>query len=461
MTSVIVLAAAGIASMFVGVFNIKRLALPLVLLACLAALGIIIMHYNGGYENLMHNMLAFDAYSYGFSVIMILLTMGILVISNFYYRNNIEHLSDIYALFIFSLIGGILLCAYNSLVMLFLGIEILSIPLYILAASNRRNLFSNEAGLKYFLMGSFASCFLLLGITFIYGTAQTFDLQEIAAYVNANPGNLSPLFVTGCVLILGAFIFKISAVPFHFWAPDVYQGSPTVVTAFMATVVKTAAFGGLIRFINGTIFPETAIWTDILTVVAILTLIGGNILALYQTNLKRLLAYSGIANAGYILVAVATLNENAYTYILYYLAAYGVGSMLAFTVYFIVKDQTGVDTIAGLRGLFAKNKFLATVLAIAMLSLAGIPPLAGFFGKYAIFVNAIGANEIKLVIVAILTSLIGVYYYLRVMSTAMSAGDEIPELDIHLSYKIVLTIGVIILLALGVMPDLMVNVISK
>ena len=135
--------------------------------------------------------------------------------------------------------------------------------------------------------------------------------------------------------------------------------------------------------------------------------------------------------------------------------------MLAFTVYFIVKDQTGVDTIAGLRGLFAKNKFLATVLAIAMLSLAGIPPLAGFFGKYAIFVNAIGANEIKLVIVAILTSLIGVYYYLRVMSTALSAGDEIPELDIHLSYKIVLTIGVIILLALGVMPDLMVNVISK
>lgn len=461
MTSVIVLAAAGIASMFVGVFNIKRLALPLVLLACLAALGIIMFHYNGGYESLMNNMLAFDAFSYGFSVIMILITMGILVISNFYYRNNVEHLSDIYALFIFSLIGGILLCSYNSLVMLFLGIEVLSIPLYILAASNRKNLFSNEAGLKYFLMGSFASCFLLLGITFIYGTANSFDMNVIAQYVNANPGNLSPLFITGAVLILGSFIFKVSAVPFHFWAPDVYQGSPTVITAFMATVVKTAAFGGLIRFISGTIFPETAIWSDVLNVIAILTLIVGNILALYQTNLKRLLAYSGIANAGYILVAVATLREETFGYVLYYLTAYGVGSMIAFTIYFIIKDQTGIDSIAGLKGLFSKNKFLAAVLAFTMLSLAGIPPLAGFFGKYAIFVNAINANAIWLVIIAILTSLIGVYYYLRVMTTAMSAGDDIPKLDIHLSYKIVLTIGVIILLTLGVVPDLFNNLISK
>jgi NADH-quinone oxidoreductase subunit N len=461
MTSVIVLAAAGIASMFVGVFNIKRLALPLVLLACLAALGIIMFHYNGGYESLMNNMLAFDAFSYGFSVVMILITMGILVISNFYYRNNVEHLSDIYALFIFSLIGGILLCSYNSLVMLFLGIEILSIPLYILAASNRKNLFSNEAGLKYFLMGSFASCFLLLGITFIYGTANSFDMNVIAQYVNANPGNLSPLFITGAVLILGSFIFKVSAVPFHFWAPDVYQGSPTVITAFMATVVKTAAFGGLIRFISGTIFPETAIWSDVLNVIAILTLIVGNILALYQTNLKRLLAYSGIANAGYILVAVATLREETFGYVLYYLTAYGVGSMIAFTIYFIVKDQTGIDSIAGLKGLFSKNKFLAAVLAFTMLSLAGIPPLAGFFGKYAIFVNAINANAIWLVIIAILTSLIGVYYYLRVMTTAMSAGDDIPKLDIHLSYKIVLTLGVIILLTLGVVPELFNNLISK
>jgi len=461
MTSIIVLAAAGIASMFVGVFNIKRVALPLVLLACLAALGIVLFHYNGGYETLLHNMLVFDGFSYGFNVIMILITMGILVISNFYFRNNIEHLSDIYALFLFSLIGGILLCSYNSLIMLFMGIEILSIPLYILAASNRKNLFSNEAGLKYFLMGSFASCFLLLGITFIYGTAQSFEMPVIAEYVNANQGNLPPMFVAGCVMILGAFLFKVSAVPFHFWAPDVYQGSPTVITAFMATVVKTAAFGGLMRFINGTIFPETAIWQDLMGLIAIITLIGGNIMALYQTNLKRLLAYSGIANAGYVLVAVATMNDATYAYVLYYLAAYGVGSMIAFTIYFIIKDQTGIDTIAGLRGLFVKNKFLAGVLAFAMLSLAGIPPLAGFFGKYAIFVNAINVNEIWLVVVAILTSLLGVYYYLRVMSTAMLSGAEIPKLDIHFSYKIVLVAGVILLLLLGVMPDLFVDLITK
>ncbi|MFI5172706.1 MAG: NADH-quinone oxidoreductase subunit N, partial [Chitinophagales bacterium] len=394
MNSIIVLAAAGIASMFVGVFKVKRLGLPLVILSCIAALCILLFNYNGDYSDLMNNMLLFDGFSFGFSVIMILLTMGVLVISKYYYRENIEHLSDIYALFIFSLIGGILLVSFQSLVMLFLGIEILSIPLYILAASNRRNLFSNEAGLKYFLMGSFASCFLLLGITLIYGTAGSFDLNIISEYVAANATALPALFITGCILIIGAFAFKISAVPFHFWAPDVYQGSPTVITAFMATVVKTAAFGALMRFIGQTILLQTDIWEQIIIVLAILTLITGNITALYQTNLKRLLAYSGVANAGYVLVAVATMGANTTDYVLYYLTSYSIATILAFTIYSFIKEHTGIDSIEGLKGLFPKNKLITLTLAIAMLSLAGIPPLAGFFGKYAVFANAIDAGNI-------------------------------------------------------------------
>ncbi len=452
MTSVIILASAGIASMFAGIFRAKSIALPLVLMSCVAALALILFRLNGGYDSVLNNMLLFDQLSHGFSIILILLAMGVLAISRYYYRNNIEHLTDIYALFLFSLIGGLLSVSYQNLVMLFIGIEALSIPLYILAGSNRKNLFSNEAGLKYFLMGSFATAFLLLGITLIYGTAYSFDMTAIAEYVKAHPQDLPPLFTVGCVLILGAFIFKISAVPFHFWAPDVYQGSPTVITAFMATVVKVAAFGALYRFLSQTIISIDGVWQDILTLIAILTLVVGNILALYQQNLKRMLAYSGIANAGYVLVAISAANAETTGYILYYLAAYGIASILAFAIYTVVKEQTGVDNIDGLKGLFAQNKFLGLALALAMLSLAGIPPLAGFFGKYAVFTNAIGGGAVWTVIIAILTSLIGVYYYLRVMAVSMSGGD-MPKVQLHAGYSIVLFVAAALLLVLGVMPD--------
>ncbi len=460
MNSIIVLAAAGIASMFVGVFKLKRLGLPLVILSCLAALGILMLNYNGDYSSLMNNMLVFDNFSFGFSCVMILVTMGVLVISKYYYRENIEHLSDIYALFIFSLIGGILLVSFQSLVMLFLGLEILSIPLYILAASNRRNLFSNEAGLKYFLMGSFASCFLLLGITLIYGTTGSFDLDIIGEYVTANRSSLPGLFVAGCLLILAAFAFKISAVPFHFWAPDVYQGSPTVITAFMATVVKTAAFGALIRFVDQTILLQSDIWQQMIIRTAILTLVVGNFTALFQTNLKRLLAYSGIANAGYVLIAVGTLQINTTEYVLYYLTSYSIATILAFTIYSIIKEQTGIDSIEGLKGLFANNKLLTITLAISMFSLAGIPPLAGFFGKYAIFANAVKAGNIYLVIIGVLSSLLGVYYYLRVMANAFQTTPAIAQIKIYPGYRIILFAGILLLLALGVMPDIFTYLIS-
>lgn len=454
MTSVIILAAAGLASMFTGIFNARKLALPMVLLACLGALALVVFRLNGGYDEVLNNMLLFDNFSHGFNIVLIILSMGVLAMSHYYYKSNTEHLTDIYALILFSLVGAVLSASYQNLVMLFIGIEILSIPLYVLAGSNRRNLFSNEAGLKYFLMGSFASAFLLLGITLIYGTAYSFDMTKIAEYVNSNAGNLPPLFVVGCVLILGAFIFKISAVPFHFWAPDVYQGSPTVITTFMATVVKTAAFAAMLRFMQQMIITEAEIWHNILSVVSIATLIVGNVLALYQQNLKRMLAYSGIANAGYVLIALAVANESTSGYILYYLAAYGIASIIAFSIYSVVKEQTQIDSIDGLKGLFTNNKLLTLALAVAMLSLAGIPPMAGFFGKYLVFANALSGGATWLVIVAVLTSLVGVYYYLRVMANAFSKG-EIPEIQMHFGFKLVIVICVLLLIALGAMPDLL------
>lgn len=459
MTSVILLAAAGLVSMFSGILHMRRLLLPLLLTACVAAFGIILFRYNGGYDSVLNNMLTFDGLSHGFNIVMILLAMGVLVIGKYYYKDNVEHLGDIYALLLFSLIGAMLSVSYSNLVMLFIGIEILSIPLYILAASNRKNLFSNEAGLKYFLTGSFATGFLLLGITLVYGTAYSFDMQLIAEYVQQNSGKLPPMFTVGCVLILCAFIFKISAVPFHFWAPDVYQGSPTVITAFMATVVKTAAFGALLRFLLQMYVADVPAWHEVLVIITIATLIVGNLLAMYQTNLKRMLAYSGIANAGYVLLAVLSANEQTAGYILYYLASYGVASMIAFSVYSLVKDQTGVDTIDGLKGLFSANRSVGIALIISMLSLAGIPPLAGFFGKYAVFTQAIWGGEVWPVIIAVLTSLMGVYYYLRVMATALGKGS-FPALQVKGGLLSLLIIAIAILLLLGVYPDIFIRLIA-
>lgn len=454
MNSIIVLAASGILSMFVGVFQLKKLSLPLMILACAAALSLILFNMPGDYSAYMNNMLVFDKFSISFSAVMISLTMLVFVVCRYYYRKYIEHLSDIYALFLFSLVGGILLVSYQNLVMLFLGIEILSIPLYILASSNRRNLMSNEAGLKYYLLGSFASCFLLLGITFIYGTTQSFDMDVIGVFVSDNVNNLPGLFIIGCVLLIGAFIFKISAVPFHFWAPDVYHGSPTVITAFMATVVKTAAFGGFIRFISHTILLQTDIWQHAVAIIAALTMIVGNVLALYQTNLKRLLGYSGIANAGYVLIAVATLKEDSYSYVLYYMAGYSVATIIAFAIYSVIKEQTTIDSIDGLKGLFTNNRLITSTLAIAMLSLAGIPPLAGFVGKYAVFSNAVKEGNIWLVIIAVLTSLAGVFYYLRVMVNTLQSGSQVEKIIISSNYRLLLLFGIFLLLLLGVLPQL-------
>ncbi|MBC8047625.1 MAG: NADH-quinone oxidoreductase subunit N [Fimbriimonadaceae bacterium] len=454
MNAIIFIAIAGIASMFAGVFEWRKLILPLNILTCVAAVLIITLGLNGDYTQYLNGMLLFDKISITFSVVMIVLTALVFVISHYYYREQVDHLSDIYALMLFSLAGAIIMVSFNNLVMLFLGIEILSIPLYILAASNRKNLLSNEAGLKYFIIGAFASSFLLLGITLIYGTTGTFSVDGIAAFIKHGDTS-NPLFIIGGLLILSALLFKVSAAPFHSWAPDVYQGSPTVITSFMATVVKTAAFGAFVKFISLFMQSNVELWQNILSVVAILTMIVGNVVALYQTNLKRLLAYSGIANAGYVMIAIATLNPESYKYILFYMAGYGVATILAFAIYFIVKEHKKDDRIEGLKGLSSQNKLLTVSLCAAMISLASIPPMTGFFGKYAIFINAIEDGKIWLVIIAVLNSATGVYYYFRVMSTCFQKSETDIKIITPATYNIVLIAGVIVLLILGVYPTLL------
>jgi NADH-quinone oxidoreductase subunit N len=346
--------------------------------------------------------------------------------------------------------------SYN-LVMFFVGLEILSIPLYILATSERNNLLSNEAGLKYFLMGSFITVFLLLGMVLVYGMSGSFDFGVISAYLSSTP-TVSALVKLGVMLIMIAFIFKISAAPFHFWAPDVYQGSPAVIMVFMATVAKTAAFGGFLRFLTQAIAPIEDTFTPLIAVLSALTMTIGNLMALNQSNLKRLLAFSSIANAGYVMLALVGLGASSSSTVLYYMLVYSIANVIAIAVYLTVKESLGSGSIEGLKGLYQSKPLLTFCLVLAMLSLAGIPPLAGFIGKYAIFVEALHNGYAWLVVLAALNSAIGIFYYFKVMRMAFISSEEGPiSVPYVLGYAAVLVICTLALLVLGIFPNIVLN----
>lgn len=451
MNVIILLAITGIFSMFVGIFKQKQLALPVILLSIIASIYIFSSGLHGDYSSITNNMLLFDHTAIVFSTIILYISSLIFVMCNYYYSTAIEHLTDIFALFIFSIIGALLMVSFQNLTMLFLGTEILSIPLYILAASNRRNLMSNEAGLKYYLMGSFATCFLLLGITLIYGAYGSFDLGVLKSAIEIN--GFSSMFITGAFLVLCAFIFKLGAVPFHFWTPDVYHGSPTVLTAYVSTVVKVAIFGALIKFLFLLGYQSEIHWVQLLTLVSIASMVFGNLLSVSQTNFKRLLAYTGIANAGFVLIAMLNLDNVSFSFITYNLIAYSIASIMAFSIYSMVKSQTNIDSIEGFSGLMVNNRLLAIGMITSMLSFAGIPPLAGFFGKYFILVNAVKNDFVWLSIIAVVASVIAAYNYLRISAFIVQRNHLIPKLELSYFYRLFIIVCIAMIIILGVFPD--------
>lgn len=457
MYPIIILSLAGILSMFIGAYKLKKLALPAVLLATLAGFVANFLPQNLHDAPAYSGMLKFDSFAVNFSAVLMGVTLVILILSRRYYRDTTEHLGDIYALFLFSVVGGMIMVGSYNLVMFFVGLEILSIPLYILATSERNNLLSNEAGLKYFLMGSFITVFLLLGMVLMYGMSGSFDFGVISNYLSSVP-QTAPLVKLGVMLIMIAFIFKISAAPFHFWAPDVYQGSPAVIMLFMSTVAKTAAFGGFLRFLTQAIAPIEDSFTPLLAVLAALTMSTGNLMALNQNNLKRLLAFSSIANAGYVMLALVGLGANSSSTVLYYMLVYSIANVIAIAVYLTVKESLGSGSIDGLKGLYQTKPLLTFCLVLAMLSLAGIPPLAGFIGKYAVFVDALHNGYAWLVVLAALNSAVGIFYYFKVMRTAFLSAEEGPvTVPYVLGYSTVLVICTLVLLVLGIFPNVVLN----
>ncbi len=451
MNTLLVLAGIGIFGLFSEIFRFKKALLPVVFLGLAAALATIVCDWNTN-VSYFNNMMQVDNFSLAFSAVMIGITMLWFIISPGFFTDETSK-SDHFTLILFALTGGVLMSSFNNMVMLFLGIEILSISMYILAGSNKKSLASNEAAFKYFLMGSFATGFLLFGIALIYGATGSFDIDVISTRLSEGNMNSSVMLFAGILLTMIAMSFKVSAAPFHFWAPDVYQGAPTVITAFMSTVVKTAAIAAFFRLFIHTFTSMAEVWHTALMIISAATILVGNITAVYQTNVKRMLAYSSIAHAGYMLMAIVSMNTSAPSALLFYAIAYSVSSIASFTILLMVSNSTGNDSIESFYGLGKKNPFLAVMTVISMLSLAGIPPTAGFFAKYYIFIAAMENHMIPLVLIAILGSLIGVFYYFRVIVAMFRDGNE-TEISFAGRYKIVMIIAGILALALGVAPGI-------
>lgn len=407
----------------------------------------------------MANMVSVTHFSVAFSGVGIVLTALIVGLSGDFYKNEKHHLSDYLAIIIFILCGALILFTYSNLVMLFLGIEIVSISLYILAGSRKSDVRSNEAGFKYFLMGSFASAILLFGIAFMYGASNTFELDKLAAY-SVQFGNGSAMFKIGALMTMVALMFKVAAVPFHFWSPDVYEGSPSLVTAFMSTMVKVsffAAFYKMMAFAMAGILDYT---NEILMISAAATMILGNVVALTQHNFKRLLAYSGISHAGYMLLAILSVRTDSSSALFYYGTVYALATIGAFAIAIPVFQARQNEDVDAFNGLGKSNPWMAVLLTMCMLSLAGIPPLAGFLGKYYIFSEAIQNKLISLTVLAVLTSIVGVYYYFKViLAMYVKPADEQATPTFPLMYRIVAFVCVGLSLLLGLWPALLVNLL--
>jgi NADH-quinone oxidoreductase subunit N len=456
MKGLLIISGLGILAMLAEIFKFKKLLLPLVLLGILAAYALNFMEWQNGISiPYFDNMISFDKPAIAFSGIIIATAFFWFILANDYFEED-SNLVDHFALVLFALVGALMLTAFNNLTTLFLGIEIMSIPMYVLAASKKKDLRSNEAGFKYLIMGSFASGFLLFGIALIYGATGTFDLMKIRMFIAENFNQLPMFFNVGVILILSAMCFKVSAAPFHFWAPDVYEGSPTLITALMSTVVKTAAFAAFMRLFLIGFGDVNAVWKGALAAIIALSLIIANFSAAMQSNVKRMLAYSSISHAGFMLMVILANQRNNLSLdaIIYYSLAYSIGSIAAFGVLYNV-GKKGNENFDAFNGLGKRNPLLAGCMTIAMLSLAGIPITAGFFAKYFVFTTMIGTPYKWLLILAILTSAVGVFYYLKVVIAMYFNKPETTEsVQIERSNSFVIILTTILTIVLGTLPGL-------
>jgi NADH-quinone oxidoreductase subunit N len=405
-------------------------------------------------------MLATGGYASFFAVVFSLSGLLSIMLSHSYAKKLGLEQGEYYALVLFSVAGMMLMAGALDLITFFLGLELMSIPFYILSAMAKRTLSSNEAGLKYFLLGAFATGFLLYGIALIFGATGTTNLPFLTGHASMFAGNT--LFLVGTGLLLVGLAFKVAAVPFHMWVPDVYEGAPTTVSGFMSTGGKAAAFSALLLVFSPALLGALGNVREVLAVIAALSMIVGNVIAISQSNIKRMLAYSSIAHAGYILSGVVAGNQAGSNGVLFYLLSYTLMNVGAFGVLGILESKDGGNlTFDDYTGLSSQRPLLAGLMALFMFSLAGIPPFAGFFGKYYVFTGAVEAGFTWLAIIGVLMSVVSAYYYLRLV-VLMYFKDQVAVLDGPTPALGVaaLILSAVALFVFGVFPSTVVSVTS-
>lgn len=386
----------------------------------------------------------------------------VVLLSIDYLKKYGTYYGEYYILLQSSVLGMMVMASSRDILMVFMGLELMSICFYVLAGINRKKLSANEAAMKYFLLGSFATGFIVYGIALIYGTTGSTSIENLINTFSVNSSNV--IFITGLALLLIGFSFKIAAVPFHMWVPDVYQGSATTVTGLMSTTGKTAAFSILIILLTAVITLNAPnVFKPYFSAIAVLSMLLGSIVAISQNNLKRMLAYSSIAHAGYMTIGLAASNAESISGIIYYLTAYTFMNIGAFGVISIIegREDTRVE-INSYAGLNSKNPLLAALMSLFMFALAGIPPMAGFFGKYYVFVGAIESNLTWLAIVGVLSSVISVYFYLRVV-VYIYFKEQMEDFKIEVnSYSLTaIIISALLIIVFGIFPDLLMDIITS
>lgn len=455
MNTLIALASLAVLILVLEIINLRKGIIPLTLVGLMVAFGLNWCDLNTT-QSFFNNMIVVNKTTVLFNALFIVLTFFIVALGQSFYKEHYDKISDYTSLKIFLLIGAYCMVSFGNLVMFFLGLEILSITLYILAGSDRTNIKSNESGMKYFLMGSFASGFILFGIALTYGATASFDMNliQLATTQLAMP----KWFMVGFVLMLVGLLFKIAAFPFHFWAPDVYQGAPLLTTTTMSTLAKVAAVASFYK-LSLVFFPAMpANFSSLISFLIIVTLIVGNVMALKQNNIKRLMAYSGISHAGFMLMAIL-LGKQAEPHLFYYMVAYAISGIAAFSVILYVCSHKKEELIVHFRGLAKHKPVMAVTLSLALLSMAGIPILAGFFGKLFLFTQALKQGYFVMVICAVVTSIISIYYYFKVIITMFTyknadANTTYPKNTI---YTLVAVTAIIINLVIGFCPSLIID----
>ena len=396
---------------------------------------------------LFNQMFKVDSFSLFFNIIFLVSTILVALLSINYLGRDNRKQGPYYLLILLATLGMMLMAAGNELIVVFLGLELMSLSLYVLAGYFRSSPVSSEAGMKYLLLGAFASAFFLYGIALIYGATGTTSLPAIAAQLTAE--RQSFMLLAGMFLLIVGFGFKVAIVPFHQWAPDVYEGAPTTIAAFISAGPKAAGFAAFLRIFMEALPAIQAEWGGVIVLLAMLTMTVGNIIAIAQTNIKRMLAYSSIAHAGYVLIGLAAVSAEGTASAMLYLLVYCVMNIGAFGAVILAKTADGENlTISDYAGLGFRKPLLGLFMTLMLLSLAGFPPTAGFVGKFYIFKAAIGSELYLLVIVGAINTAISAFYYLRVVVTMYMRE---PEEELELSpYPSTLVAG-LILAAIGVL----------